>query len=125
MALHSYHAQRIYDRLKRWEFRRVHAKIPLGARVLIYESGKVGKITGEFRVEAKACGTPAQVLVWESNERSQLDAAHYLDGARKATALRIGALSKYADPVALADLGVPRAPQSYCRVPAFTRKDRA
>lgn len=120
MSLRRYHAQRIYDSDKHWEFRRVHARIPVGACVYIYESGigtlGVGRVTGEFTVGEVVYGTPDEVVCREVNLRSRQDAAAYLDGAQRATALRIDNPIHYSTPSWLDRFGLARPPQSYCRV---------
>lgn len=118
IALRPYHADRIYRGLKSWEFRRAHASIEIGATVFIYESGKVGKVTGEFTVAEKVLGHADLIAGLEPNKQSQEDADRYLLGAMRATALRVSGVLRYVEPLGLADIGLARAPQSYCRVPA-------
>jgi predicted transcriptional regulator/GNAT superfamily N-acetyltransferase len=113
LSLRSRHAERIYAGIKTWEFRRVRAALHPGDRVLIYESGGKGLITGEFTVAERVVGTPAEVVLREPNPESRADALAYLEGARVATALRCGQVRLYEKPLTLAELGVARAPQSY------------
>lgn len=115
-ALQSVHAQRIYDGLKHYEFRRVFVRLPVGTRVLIYESGRVGQVTGEFLVASLVHGTPDQVVQLEQDRQSREDARLYLAGATRATALQVARSCRYDKPLALSELGVSRAPQSYLRL---------
>jgi predicted transcriptional regulator len=116
LALRPHHAQRLYDGTKTWEFRRVRAQIPVGALVLVYESRGAQAITGQFVVAEVVHGTPEQVLPRERNALSRSEAAEYLAGAVRATALRASKVVRYPVAIGLSAYGLQRAPQSYVRI---------
>jgi predicted transcriptional regulator len=102
LSLRTHHARRIYAGLKHWEFRRVRASIPVGATVYIYESGRVGRVTGSFVVGETVTDTPIEVLGLEPDVQSRMDAREYLDGASVATALKVTDVCPYPRPRSLA-----------------------
>jgi predicted transcriptional regulator len=114
MAIRPNFANLIYSRQKLFEYRRVRTSIRSGDRVLIYESGAGGFVTGEFWV-GKVLHEAAEVLAALEQQltvRRLVD--EYLVGSLRGSAMEVVAPQRWTIPMELRAL-YPRlrAPQSY------------
>jgi predicted transcriptional regulator len=101
-------AEAIYNGIKCFEFRRCHVRIPVGSTVLLYEVRPVARLTGQFTVAEVIVGRAGDLIVLEPNSMAQEFAAAYLEGAVRASALRIESPVRWAASVRMAN-----PPQSY------------
>lgn len=104
---------------KRWEYRRVVPRTPLGTRVILLATGPKGALVGEFRL-----GGVVRCAVSELVERTCSDTPHsrqdifdYFRGLAVGNAMRVEQPVRYQKPVTLGELKsiVPRfvVPQSF------------
>jgi len=113
ISLRPEYAEEIYAGRKHYEFRRVRMRVEPGEVVVIYETLPVGAVTGEFTI-AKVVFGGTELAGLERSKRRAEAAAEYLAGARAATALKVSSPRRYRRKRRLADVGLSRAPQSYC-----------
>ena len=93
ISIRPVYAYQIFRGTKRYELRRgVAGQIPEGAVMVVYASGNVRAIIGEFRVGAVVRGSAEHVWsVVMSDKESGVrgDAWHYIRGAQNAMALEV------------------------------------
>jgi predicted transcriptional regulator len=87
-------------------------RVRRGDRVLIYETGRTGKVTGEFVVDEVAYGTPSELLAYAGQAAGEGVGA-YLTDCRRATALGVGRPVRWPKPERVREFGLARPPQSY------------
>ena len=81
-SFHSGPAERIWQGLKRQEFRRVRVAIEPGDRIFVYEVAPLAGVTGELTVIAVQHGSPEEILSLEPDEDSRAGARAYIDRGR-------------------------------------------
>jgi len=93
ISIRPVYAFQIFRGTKRFELRRgVAGSIPEGAVMVVYASGNVRAIIGEFRVGRVIRGTAEQVwrgVMSEKNSGVGEDAWRYIRGAERAMALEV------------------------------------
>ena len=93
ISIKPVYAFQIFRGTKRFELRRNAAgNIPEGSVMVVYASGNVRAIIGEFRVGRVIRGTAEDVwrkVVGEENSGIRGDAWHYIKGAERAMALEV------------------------------------
>jgi len=93
ISIRPVYAYQIFRATKRFELRRnVIGRIPEGSVMIVYASGNVRAIIGEFTVGKVIEGTAEQVwrkVLSEKNHGIRGDAWHYIRGAQKAMALEV------------------------------------
>lgn len=84
-------------------------------KVLIYRSGDMKKVVGEFDIGRIIGGTPEQV--WEQTKElggiARSDYFRYFANRNRAYAYCICNLKLYSDPMSLCSLGINKAPMSF------------
>ena len=108
MSIRPELADAIYNGIKCFEFRRCYVRIPTGSTVLLYEIRPVARITGQFTVAEVIFGRAGDLIKLEANHVAQEFAATYLQGAVRASALRIESPGRWASPIPMTN-----PPQSY------------
>ena len=108
-------ANKIFDGIKKYEFRKNIFKREDIKRVIVYASFPVQQVIGEFEIKEILCESTKQL--WKiTQEYSGITKKHYdLYFANKevAYAIKIGCVKKYAHPKTLTDFNVYFAPQSF------------
>jgi predicted transcriptional regulator len=93
ISIRPIYAYQIFRATKRFELRRnVIGRIPEGAVMVVYASGNVRAIIGEFRVGKVIEGTAEEVwkqVLAEKDHGIRGDAWRYIKGAEKAMALEV------------------------------------
>jgi len=93
ISIRPVYAYQIFRGTKRYELRRwVAGEIPEGSVMVVYASGNVRAIIGEFRVGAVVRGTAEHVWSTVMSDREsgvRGDAWHYIKGSDKAMALQV------------------------------------
>lgn len=93
ISIRPVYAYQIFRATKRFELRRnVIGRIPEGSVMIVYASGNVRAIIGEFTVGKVIEGTAEQVwrqVLSEKNHGIRGDAWRYIKGAEKAMALEV------------------------------------
>lgn len=112
VSIHPRHAARIYSGRKTREFRRVRVRFTVGARVWLYETAPVRRVTGSVVLADVLLGGP-ELAQLETDPRGRLELEDYLRGAKHVTALIVTGAQRLAEPLTLDVVGVSRAPQSY------------
>lgn len=109
-------ADKIFDGLKKFEFRRVLFKSTSVSRVVVYASSPVQRVVGEFEIDEILSLQKAQL--WRRTkhqsgiEKSFFD--QYFRGRNKGFAIKIKCPRRYAAPVLLRHLcDTSRPPQSF------------
>jgi predicted transcriptional regulator len=116
LSIHPYHAARIFDGVKRTEFRRVRVRCVPPVRVWIYETAPVGMITGSADLAGVTEGPPAELLKYELDLEERPRLASYLSGSKTCSALHLDSPVRFSHPMSLSELGIRRPPQSYQRL---------
>lgn len=116
-------AARIFQGVKRFEFRRVLFKNRGVKTVIVYVSAPVSKVIGEFEVE-DILELEKECLWDQTKEYSGIPKDYfdtYFEGRETGYAIKIGSTHLYETPLSLAEnFNVKRAPQSFVYVPAQT-----
>lgn len=107
---------KILDGSKKFEFRKGIFKNDKVKSVVIYSTMPVGKVVGEFDIEAIIEGSPNRV--WDITKEYSGITKDFFDSyfvnKDKAFAIKIANVKKYDPPVPLSSLGKNiKAPQSY------------
>ncbi len=93
ISIKPYYAYQIFRGTKKFELRRNAAgRIEEGSVMVVYASGNVRAIVGEFRVGRIIEGRAEEVwreVIKEENSGIRGDAWHYIKGAEKAMALEV------------------------------------
>ena len=108
MSIRPQYARAIFAGRKKYELRRL-VGVPLieeGSVVVVYSSGKVKAIIGEFRVGRVIVATPERVWAAVSRPGTGIgeDAWAYVRGAKKAMALEVVDPVLYPRPVTLEEI---------------------
>lgn len=113
LSIRPHHARRIFAGLKTAEFRRVRVRHRCPSIIWIYETTPVRAVTGTVQLVGISFGDGADLCRFEEDAAERSVVRAYLDGAPHCSALHLGGPLRFDSPLALSDLGVTRAPQSY------------
>ncbi len=108
MSIRPKYAEAIFRGRKRYELRKLSGlpPIPEGSVIVVYSSGKVKKIIGEFRVGRVIIDVPERL--WPVVSRPGLgigqDAYAYIRGSKRAMALEVRDPRLYPRPVSLEEI---------------------
>jgi len=108
MSIRPQYARAIFAGRKKFELRKLAGArvVEEGAVIVVYSSGKVKSIVGEFRAGRIIVGTPERV--WASVRRPGTgigdDAWPYVRGAKRAMAIEVVDPVLYPSPVALEEI---------------------
>jgi len=108
MSIRPQYASAILSGRKKFELRKLSGLHPIeeGAVIVIYSSGKVKSIVGEFRAGRVIVGTPE--LVWAHVSRPGMgiggDAYAYIRGAKRAMAIEVREPRVYPRSVSLEEI---------------------
>ncbi len=108
MSIRPKYAYRIFTGIKRFELRKWFGIVPArGSIIIVYSSGSVKAIIGEFRVGRVFLGAPSEVwdfLTQQPNTGVGRDDYSYIHGSRKAMAIEVVDPKLYSKPIKLAEL---------------------
>ncbi len=108
MSIKPKFAYEIFSGSKKYELRRWYGiDIEEGSTVVVYASGRVQAIIGEFRVARVVMGEPRRVwreITREHDAGVDDDDWPYISGSKKAMALRVAEPRLYARPVSLQEM---------------------
>ncbi len=111
------YASLMYAGRKRFEYRRIHARIHSGDTILMYESSPTSRLTGWFTAGQVVIGAPDQLQRLEDEPAIRRAVADYLEGARTCTAIEVIEPHKWTVPRSLTAVLPGRRPvQSYAFV---------
>ncbi|MEB3844060.1 MAG: DNA-binding protein [Desulfurococcales archaeon] len=108
MSIRPQYSRLIFAGVKKYELRKIAGAPPIeeGSLIIVYSSGKVKSIVGEFTAGRIIMGTPERV--WEAVHKPgtgiREDAWPYLKGGRKAMAIEVRNPRLYKRPVTLEEL---------------------
>jgi predicted transcriptional regulator len=108
MSLRPRYARAIFAGVKKYELRRLAGtpRVERGGRIVVYVSGNVQAIVGEFRAGEVIEGAPE--AVWARVRRPGTgigeDAWQYIRGARRAMAIEVLDPTPYPRPISLEEL---------------------
>ncbi|MDR1049779.1 MAG: hypothetical protein LBP95_01615 [Deltaproteobacteria bacterium] len=118
LSVNPGHVRNIFNGSKLFEFRRVVCRRPPSALV-IYATAPEGAVAGEAAVEEVVTGDVDKVwsLAGRGAGISHESYLAYYAGKKTAVAFRLGKITKYPEPLTLADLGLARPPRSFVYLP--------
>ena len=108
MSIRPQYVRPIFARVKRYELRKVSGapRIEEGSIVVVYASGNLKSVIGEFRVGRVIEDSPEKVwaLVYKPGTGVSRESWNYIRGARRAMALEIRDPVPYPRPVTLDEI---------------------
>lgn len=117
MSIRTEYTNKILDKIKLYELR----KKPFNENVdtvIIYSSGKVKKVVGEFKIDKIIKDSPDNI--WNLGEEvlgiDKKSFYEYFKNSEFAYAIKIKDVIKYDIPKDLKDFGINKAPQSFCYI---------
>jgi hypothetical protein len=117
MSIKTEYTNKILDKIKLYELR----KKPFNENVdtvIIYSSGKVKKVVGEFKIDEIIKDSPDNI--WNLGEKvlgiNKKSFYEYFKHSEFAYAIKIKDVIKYDIPKDLKDFGIKKAPQSFCYI---------
>lgn len=117
MSIKTEYADKILNGTKLYELR----KKPFNENVdtiIIYSSGKVKKVVGEFKIDKIIKDSPDNI--WNLGEEvlgiDKKSFYEYFKHSEYAYAIKIKDIIKYDTPKDLKDFGINKAPQSFCYI---------
>jgi hypothetical protein len=123
MAIKTEYADKILNGTKLYELR----KKPFNENVdtiIIYSSGKVKKVVGEFKIDKIIKDSPDNI--WNLGEEvlgiDKKSFYEYFKHSEYAYAIKIKDVIKYDTPKDLKDFGINKAPQSFCYIKEDDKK---
>ena len=109
------YVSKILSGTKRVEYRRIKCANPI-EKILIYSTSPVSRIVGEVSIIDVLVDSVASI--WESTKEyaglNYEEYAHYYRGKKGAVAYVLSNPIKYSSSLTLTDIGIIRAPQSFC-----------
>ncbi|MEE8353707.1 MAG: hypothetical protein V3S10_04550 [Dehalococcoidales bacterium] len=109
----------IFDGSKKYEYRRAIFKRPGVTKIVVYASGSVKRIIGEFEIGPVLHDKPH--ALWAKTKEhagiSRKEFFQYFRDKAKGYAIQVGATRKYDTPFPLSQLMVATAPQSFMYLP--------
>jgi predicted transcriptional regulator len=118
LAIKPEYAYKIFNGLKRYEYRRVMFKNANVKTALVYASKPVGEILGEFEIGEIMFDVPA--LLWEKTKPhsgiSEKKFLSYFSDRAMGYAIRIESARIYDSPLSLSGLNLRRPPQSFAYI---------
>ena len=112
-------AEAILNGEKKWEYRRVLPKVPVGAKIILYASEKVQAIVGEFVVEKilKEDVERLTIHTFQETPHNVDDIKSYFSNLKTGSAFRVCKIIRYDKPITLKEIrtAVPdfSPPQSF------------
>lgn len=117
MSIKTEYANKIFDRIKLYELRKKPLKENVDT-IIVYSSGKVKKVVGEFKIEKIIKDSPDKI--WNLGEEDlgidKKSFYEYFKHSKYAYAIKIKDVIKYDIPKDLRDFGINKAPQSFCYI---------
>lgn len=118
-------AQAILRGEKKFEFRTKACKCKL-TTMFIYATKPIGMVIGEVSIETVISEEPEELWKLTHNDagisKSEFD--QYFQGRKKAYAYKLRNPIAYNQGILLEDLGIKRAPQSYCYIKDYPKTVR-
>jgi hypothetical protein len=115
MSIKTEYADKIFDGVKLYELRKKPLKENVDT-IIVYSSGKVKKVVGEFKIEKIIKDSPDKI--WNLGEEvlgiDKKSFYEYFKHSKYAYAIKIKDVIKYDSPKELNDFGINKAPQSFC-----------
>ncbi|WP_067841485.1 ASCH domain-containing protein [Amphibacillus sediminis] len=117
LSIHPEYVEKIISGEKRYEFRKVKARLRPDI-IIIYSTSPVSQIIGEAEVEDVLVGTPEKV--WKiTSMHSGVDPtffSEYYHNKKEAVAYQLKNVTVYTEPKELKDYGLNVAPQSFAYI---------
>lgn len=117
MSIKTEYANKILNGTKLYELRKKPLKDEIDT-VIIYSSGKVKKVVGEFKIDKIIKDSPDNI--WNLGEEvlgiDKKSFYEYFKHSEYAYAIKIKDIIKYDTPKDLKDFGINKAPQSFCYI---------
>lgn len=117
MSIKTEYTNKILDKIKLYELRKKPLRDEVDT-VIIYSSGKVKKIVGEFKIDKIIKDSPDNI--WNLGEEvlgiNKKSFYEYFKHSEFAYAIKIKDVIKYDILKDLKDFGIKKAPQSFCYI---------
>ncbi|WAC28246.1 ASCH domain-containing protein [Ancylobacter sp. SL191] len=106
LSIKPEYADKIFDRSKKFEFRKSMFRHADVRTIVVYATKPVGRIVGEFEVEGVLCESPERLwtLTQTSAGISKQFFDEYFSGRSKAFAIKVGQIHKFSEPLNPSDL---------------------
>ena len=118
MSIKPEFAHRIFEGVKKFEFRKQVFKDTSVKKVIVYSSSPEQKVIGEFEIEKILSGAPNEI--WKQTKKysgiSQEFYDVYFDGRDIAYAIKVASTKRYRNAKTLTDYNVQSAPQAFVYV---------
>lgn len=125
MSIKTEYANKILNGTKLYELRKKPLKDEIDT-VIIYSSGKVKKVVGEFTIDNIIKDSPENI--WNLGESvlgiSKKEFFEYYKNSKYAYAIKIKNIKKYDSFRELNDFGINKAPQSFCYIKGIKWKTK-
>lgn len=125
MSIKTEYTNKILDKIKLYELRKKPLRDEVDT-VIIYSSRKVKKVVGEFKIEKIIKDSPDNI--WNLGEEvlgiNKKSFYEYFKNSEFAYAIKIKDVIKYDIPKDLRDLGINKAPQSFCYIKGIKWKTK-
>ena len=123
MSIKTEYADKILNGTKLYELRKKPLRDEVDT-VIIYSSGKVKKVIGEFKIDKIIKDSPDNI--WNLGEEvlgiDKKSFYEYFKHSEYAYAIKIKDVIKYDIPKDLKDFGINKAPQSFCYIKEDDKK---
>lgn len=117
MSIRTEYANKILAKIKLYELRKKSLNENVDT-IIIYSSGKVKKVVGEFKIDKIIKDSPDNI--WNLGEDvlgiDKKSFYEYFKNSEYAYAIKIKNVIKYDIPKDLRDFGIKKAPQSFCYI---------
>ena len=117
MSIKTEYADKIFDGIKLYELRKKPLKENVDT-IIVYSSGKVKKVIGEFKIEKIIKDSPDNI--WNLGDDvlgiDKKSFYNYFKHSEYAYAIKVKDVIKYNLPKDLSDFGIKKAPQSFCYI---------
>lgn len=114
LSINPEHVKSIFNGTKKFEYRKTECKKPVD-KIIIYSTSPVMMVVGEAEVKDIIINSPKEI--WRITKKQSGISKNFFDsyyfGKEKAVAYQLYNVHKYKEPLALKQLGVNNAPQSY------------
>ena len=115
MSIRPHFSEKIFNKTKKYEFRRRNAKALNGHCVYVYESAPTCALVGLFTTSRVIYDCLDRIDSLISQDSDEYLVRQYLKGCAKASAIKIEESMHFDSPLSLSSFcGKRRPPQSYC-----------
>lgn len=111
-------AHKIFDGLKKYEFRKQVFKDKSIKKIIVYSSSPEQKVIGEFEIDTILNGSPKEIWLQTKSHSGITQAFYdeYFKDRDNAYAIKVASIKAYRKHKSLADYNIQTAPQSFAYI---------